>query len=400
MDFDLRNQGRIDVGGGGVACPDGSGIGGQGLSVAPKTRRGNRTGWTTGACAAAAARAATVGLVLGKVPAIIRTLLPNGQEVDFAVADHCIDAAGVKAVVVKDAGDDPDITHGARLEVLVASLPGPPGTIHLRGGIGVGTVTRPGLGLPVGEGAINPIPRQNITANVRAAAEGLLDTRGLGVTVSVPGGEALARKTLNPRLGILGGISILGTTGVVYPYSTSAYKAAVVQSIQGAAAAGRTTLALTTGRRTERFAMAHFPDWPEHAFVQMGDFVGAALQAASRAGLAQVVLVAMGGKLAKMAQGVDNTHAHKNELDMNRVALLAQQAGADRSLSRVIAQGPTVRFAVEEMARAGMELNFYRTLAVAAREGVRGWLQPGRTKVAVLALDFDGRFMVGVGIDE
>jgi len=366
------------------------------LSSNPKEIRGKRTGWTTGACSAAAARAATLGLLTGQIPKRVEMRLPDHQWVTFAVERGSLDENAATAVVVKDAGDDPDCTHGAHLVARVEPWFGQPGAIRLQGGTGVGTVTRPGLGLVVGEAAINPIPRENIIANVRDVALDLLKTHGLAVTLSVPGGETLALKTLNPRLGIVGGISILGTTGVVHPYSTSAYKAAVVQSIRGAAAAGLTFLALTTGRRTERFAMQRFPSWPPWSFVQMGDFVGAALEAAQSAGIQQVVLAAMGGKLAKMAQGVKNTHAHKTDLDMNRVAQLAQRGGAEPELMARIAQGTTVRFAVEEMDRFGLKTAFYQQLAQSAYAGIQPWLG-NRTAATVLALDFEGGLVAWAG---
>lgn len=364
-----------------------------------KKIRGTRTGFTTGACCAAAARAVTLGLSTGVVPSAVETSLPNGQRYLFPVVDGVVDARGVTAVVVKDAGDDPDCTHGARMVARGEPLSEYPGLIRLQGGKGIGTVTRPGLGLPVGEPAINSVPRENIIANVREVAGGFLDTQGIVITLSVPGGEALAEKTLNPRLGIVGGISILGTTGIVYPYSTSAYRAAIVQAIQGAVATGLDVLALTTGRRTERYAMDCFPQWPPWSFVQMGDFVGAALEAASVSGVAHVVLVAMGGKLAKMAQGVKNTHAHKTVLDMDLVASLASQAGASSPLAAIIAKGMTVRFAVEEMARANLESPFYQQLATAALNGVRPWLGGlgGKTEATVLALDFAGRIKAWAG---
>jgi len=366
------------------------------LNPKSKGDRGKRTGWTTGACSAAAARAATLGLRWGQVPDQVETLLPNGQRVAFAVAEWSKDRDGVWAAVIKDAGDDPDCTHGAHLVAHVEPWLDHPGEIMLHGGAGVGTVTRPGLGLPVGEAAINPVPRQNIIANVLEVAPPLLESHGLAVTISVPGGEALAQKTLNPRLGILGGISILGTSGVVYPYSTAAYKAAVVQAIHGAAAAGLKTLVLTTGRRTERFAMNHFPQWPEWAFVQMGDFVGAALAAATAARIQQVVLVAMGGKLAKMAQGLKNTHAHKTALNMDHVAQLAASVGAEASMVAEIAQGTTVRFAVEALTQVALQMPFYQKLAQAAHTGVQPWLGVG-TEATVLALDFEGGLITWAG---
>ena len=181
------------------------------------TPRGTRTGFTTGACAAAAARAAAQGLETGAVPDAMESLLPNGQRVRFAVHDGRCDAHSAHAMVVKFAGDDPDCTDGAHLTVDLRLLPGQAGEISFVAGDGVGTVTLPGLGLAVGGPAINPVPRQNIADNLHEAAPRLLAQHGLEVTVSVPGGQEMAKKTTNARLGILGGISILGTTGIVKP---------------------------------------------------------------------------------------------------------------------------------------------------------------------------------------
>ena len=228
--------------------------------IAPeKRRRGLRTGFTTGACAAAAARAAAVGLISGRVPDQIDCLLPNGQWARFAVIDGRLEEGSAHAVVVKDAGDDPDCTNGAHLTADVRPLPRAPGEVRIQGGPGIGTVTLPGLGLEVGGPAINPVPRRNIEENVRAAAGHWLAEQGLEVTISVPGGEKMALKTLNPRLGMLGGISILGTSGIVRPYSTASFRASVVQGIEVAAAQGQDTLVLTTGGRTEKFVMRTLP---------------------------------------------------------------------------------------------------------------------------------------------
>ena len=175
-------------------------------------KKGMRTGFTTGACSAAAARAATLALVHGEVPNTVECTLPNGQRVMFAVSDGRRDDRCAHAMVIKDAGDDPDCTQGAHLTADVCLRPDLPGQVLLVGGFGVGTVTMPGLGLDVGGPAINPVPRRNIEENVRAVAGTLLDQHGLEVTISVPQGVAMSKKTLNARLGIIGGISILGTT--------------------------------------------------------------------------------------------------------------------------------------------------------------------------------------------
>ena len=181
-----------------------------------------------------------------------------------------VDGDHAHAVSVKDAGDDPDATHGAHLTADVRRIPGGGGEVILLGGPGVGVVTKPGLGLDVGGPAINPVPRRNIVDNVRAAGAPLLDAGdSLAVTISVPGGEEMAKKTLNARLGIVGGISILGTTGIVRPYSTAAFRASVIQAIDVAANQGQTSVVFTTGGRTEKCAMREFPQLDEACFVQM-----------------------------------------------------------------------------------------------------------------------------------
>lgn len=264
-----------------------------------KKKKSTRTGFTTGACAAAAARAAILGLVEGRVPVGVICELPNGQAVRFAVTAGRCDGVCAHAVVVKDAGDDPDRTHGARLTADVRLLPEPPGRLLVEGGPGVGTMTMPGLGLTVGGPAINPVPRRNIADNVRAVAGSLLARQGLAVRISVPGGEVMAQKTLNPRLGILGGISILGTSGIVYPYSTASFRATVVQGIQVAAAQGQNIVVLITGRRTEKFAMRELSHLAPACFVQMGDFLSAALDTVVAVGIEVVVIGGMVGKLTK-----------------------------------------------------------------------------------------------------
>ena len=224
-----------------------------------KPQKGTRTGFTTGACSAAAARACAVGMVHGLVPPHITSLLPNGDRVSFAVGEGMVEGEGVerhaRSWIEKFAGDDRDCTDKAHLTVDLRLLPGQAGEISFVAGDGVGTVTLPGLGLAVGGPAINPVPRQNIADNLHEAAPRLLAQHGLEVTVSVPGGQEMAKKTTNARLGILGGISILGTTGIVKPYSTAAWRASVVQGIQVAATLDHGVVALTTGGRTETFAM-------------------------------------------------------------------------------------------------------------------------------------------------
>lgn len=365
--------------------------------------RGNRTGFTTGACSAAAARAATLGLLAGEVPATVVCRLPNGQEVSFAVSDGNLAGEGesrvAHAVVVKDAGDDPDATDGAHLTADVRVLPGRAGTIELKGGFGIGVVTKDGLGLAIGGPAINPVPRRNIRDNVVAAAGELLDHDGLEVTLSVPGGDAMAKKTLNARLGILGGISILGTTGIVRPYSTAAFRASVVQAVDVAATQGQTSVVFTTGGRTEKFAMGQLPELDESCFVQMGDFVKAAFQSAVKRRLPRVYVGAMVGKLTKMCQGLAVTHAWKAEVDRDLLADAAREVGAPADLIAAIRGAETARFAAERLAGLGLTVPFHRALAGKAIRSLKA-CHPGPYHLTVLVCDFEGRFICRVDPDE
>ena len=356
----------------------------------PKRDRGNRTGFSTGANSAAAAAAATLGLVHGRVPEFVDCVLPNTQRVRFAITDGWTDGQRARAVSIKDAGDDPDATNGARLTVEVERLPGAAGQIVLRGGPGVGVVTKSGLGLEVGGPAINPVPRRNIGDNVRAAGSSILDAGdGIAVTISVPGGDEMAKKTLNARLGILGGISILGTTGIVRPYSTAAFRASVVQAVDVAANQGQTSVVFTTGGRTEKCAMRCFPQLDEACFVQMGDFVKAAFQTAVKQQMRHIVVGAMVGKLTKIAQGLSVTHAWREEVDRELIASAAAEVGAPPDLVAEIRAAETARFAAERLAELDLAVAFHRALAERAIRSLRQ-RYPGPYRLTVLACNFEG----------
>jgi cobalt-precorrin-5B (C1)-methyltransferase len=356
-----------------------------------KRERGNRTGFTTGANSAAAAAAATLGLVEGRVPDSVVCVLPNTRQVTFAITDGWTDGTVAHAVSIKDAGDDPDATHGAHLTADVRRLPGAAGEIVLRGGAGIGVVTRPGLGLEVGGPAINPVPRKNILENVSAAGSRIFQAGdGLEVIISVPGGDEMAKKTLNARLGILGGISILGTTGIVRPYSTAAFRASVVQAVDVAANQGQTTVVFTTGGRTEKCAMREFAELDEACFVQMGDFVKAAFLSATRHRMQRIVVGAMVGKLTKIGQGLSVTHAWREEVDRDLVAEAAIAAGAPPDLVAEIRAAETARFAAERLSELGLSENFHRALALRAILSLRE-RYPGEHRLTVLACDFEGR---------
>jgi cobalt-precorrin-5B (C1)-methyltransferase len=316
-----------------------------------------RTGSTTGTCAAAAAKAATTALHTGEITETVEIGLPSGQRVRFPV-DTCTltpqDTAEApsqaEAVVVKDAGDDPDVTHGARLTATVRWRREP--GIELDGGVGVGVVTKPGLGLELGGPAINPVPRAMITQAIGEVID--LAQRGIKVVISVPGGEQMARKTTNARLGIIGGISILGTTGIVRPFSTASWRASVEQAISVLAAQGEDTVVLCTGGRTEKGAMTMLPQLPEVCFVEVGDFTGAALRRAVEHGLARVVFAGMAGKLTKLAAGVLMTHYTRSKVSLELLRDITLAAGGDQDLAGRVATANTARHAAELWDEAGL----------------------------------------------
>jgi cobalt-precorrin-5B (C1)-methyltransferase len=296
-----------------------------------------RRGWTTGACAAAAARAAASALLGRGFPDPVTIRLPRGGEATFALAEARLGAGAATAAIVKDAGDDPDVTHGCLVRVTVRH--GPAGTgVTFRAGEGVGTVTRAGLPVPPGEPAINPVPRRMLREAVAEAAGGPADVE---VTVAIPGGEALARRTLNARLGIVGGLSILGTTGIVIPYSCSSWIHSIHRGIDVARAAGLEHVAAATGRTSEA-TVQRLHGLPDMALIDMGDFVGATLKYLRRHPLPRLTLAGGIGKLAKLAQGHLDLHSRRSTLDRAALARTLAAAGAPAPLLARAAETPTV----------------------------------------------------------
>ena len=308
-----------------------------------------RTGWTTGTCASAAAKAAVTALLRQDAQQpVVEVALPSGRRITFATERVDLDDETAEAVVVKDAGDDPDVTHGAHL---TATATWSAGTgLTLDGGEGVGVVTKPGLGLQVGRPAINAVPRQMITQAVAEVVD--LEHRGVRVVVSVPDGERMARKTTNRRLGIVGGISILGTTGIVRPFSTASWRASVVQAVHVMGAQGEQTVVLCTGARTEHGGRALLADLPEVCFVEVGDFTGAALRAAAENGLQRVVFVGMIGKLTKLASGLLMTHYTRSRVDVGLLSAIT--APHDAGIAARVAEGNSGRHVFEMWESAGL----------------------------------------------
>lgn len=352
--------------------------------IPPPRAKGMRTGYTTGACATAAATAAARALLTGRAVESVVITLPIGKRVRFLVHACAVTLGEARCSVIKDGGDDPDVTHGAEVCATVRSSTAP--GIELRGGEGVGTVTRPGLGLDVGGPAINPIPRQMILEHVgQALAEP--GHGGLVVTISIPGGRELAKKTLNPRLGIVGGLSILGTTGIVRPYSTAAWRASVGQSIDVAAANGIAEVLMSTGGRSERYGQMLL-GLEEMALIEMGEFTGYALRRAAARGIQTVHLCGMIGKFAKIAQGHLMTHVAGNQVDTAFLAKIAEDEGAPDVLVETIRAANTARHVQELAVAHGLTRLFP---AICERVLDRCWqCVGGALALDVVMFDFDG----------
>jgi cobalt-precorrin-5B (C1)-methyltransferase len=291
--------------------------------------------------------------------------------------------------VVKDAGDDPDVTHGAEIFASVRRVP--EWGIHIRGGDGVGVVTQRGLELPVGSPAINPVPQRMIRQAVGDVLGSEQPEPGVEVTIRVPNGEELAKRTFNARIGILGGISILGTTGIVRAMSTAAWRASVLQSIDVAAANSIQHVVLSTGGRTEAFARKLYAALPEMAFVQMGIFTGACLRRAAERTVPCVSLCAMIGKLSKIAAGKMQTHVAGNQVDFAFLGQLARELCANEELVAAIASANTARH-VQELVEASGFVGFYSRLCERAAAKCSEVVQ-GAATIRVVLFDFDGRIL-------
>lgn len=361
------------------------------LPVGKKTSL--RTGYTTGTCAAAATKAALSTLVNGEKLSKVNVSLPKDKQItiDIAWIKHEGDKS-VTAAVIKDGGDDPDVTNGAEVCATV-SLLDTSSKIVIDGGMGVGRVTKPGLGLEIGKAAINPTPIRMINH----AIEEILNQQthkkyGLSVIISVPKGEEIARKTDNPRLGIIGGISILGTTGIVIPYSTASFAASIRQSIDVSRAMGSDSVILTTGGRSEDFARAIYGNSiADHAYIQIGDFIGFSIKQCAIKKIKKVYVVGFVGKLTKMAMGVKQTHVKGSHVDMNFLSELASRSGANKELVQQIKLANTARHVSELIDQSGFKV-FYDTLCKEVHNHLTKYSQY-HLQIKIILLDFNGKII-------
>jgi cobalt-precorrin-5B (C1)-methyltransferase len=354
----------------------------------PETREDGtplRRGWTTGACATAAAKAALTALLDGHFPDPVTITLPGGQQPAFALAEEELEDGWAEAGIIKDAGDDPDVTHGALIRTRVT--PGEPGSgITFVAGKGVGTVTKPGLPLAVGEPAINPVPRRMMRQVVEELAAAHGRAPDFVLTISVRDGEKLAEKTWNPRLGIVGGLSILGTTGIVIPYSCSAWIHSIHRGVDVARAMGLTHVVGSVGDTSEKAAMARL-GLPIEAYLDMGDFVGGMLKYLKAHPVERVTIAGGFAKLSKLAQGVMDLHSGRGGVDLDFLAGLMAEIGGDADLVARARQANTAKHVLDIANAAGLKL----ADAVADRARLAAQARvSAATRVSVLVVDRAG----------
>jgi len=348
-----------------------------------------RIGFTTGSSATAASVAALCSILEQKKIEQVNVILPKGKNLDIKIHSCEFCEKSSKCSVIKDGGDDPDVTHGAEI-IAELNLTDKIGEIEIDGGFGVGIVTKPGLGLEINKPAINPVPKKMIIENIKLVGKEILRTNGVRTIISVPKGRELAAKTDNPRLGIVNGISILGTSGFVIPFSTASFAAAIRQNLDVAIAMGNDTVVLTTGGRSEDFAKTII-DLPLHCFVQMGDFSGYAVQQCAKKGIKKAYVVGFIGKLAKMAAGVKQTHVKGSKVDMVFLSKLAQQLGIPEEIILEIKKANTARHVSEIVMKHGYD-EFFELICNEVQKHMNEHAKSS-LQIEVILFDFDGRIL-------
>ena len=348
-----------------------------------------RTGFTTGTCATAAAKAALLSMIEQKKIESVEVILPKGSSVKIAIQSCEFGKNKAKCSVIKDGGDDPDVTHGAEIFVDL-SLTEISNKIEITGGEGVGIVTKPGLGLELNKPAINPTPKKMIRENILEIGNSVLKKNGIKVIVSVPKGKELATKTDNPRLGIIGGISILGTSGIVIPFSTASFAASIRQNLDVSVAMGDKTVVLTTGGRSEDFSR-QIIDLPDHCFVQMGDFSGYTIQQCAKNEIEKAYVVGFIGKFAKMALGVKQTHVKGSKVDMNFLSELAKRSNTPNEVLEKIRNANTARHVLDIM-KENNNTGFFNEICTEVYNHMRNHSEQ-RISIEVILFDFDGKVL-------
>ncbi len=366
--------------------------------IEEKRRKGLlRTGFTTGTCACAATKSSLLFLITGKKNFETPITLPKGKTVHIKIAWIKKNSDGsVTASVIKDGGDDPDVTHGheicSTVEIITSKNLEQKCSVIIDGGIGVGRVTKPGLGLEIGSAAINPVPKKMIlqaVSEVLADNDEFIKKNIIKITISVPDGIELAKKTDNPRLGIINGISILGTSGIVYPFSTASFAASIRQSIDVSLALGTTTLILTTGGRSEDFARNLFGNLiPDHGYIQIGDFSGYSVKQCSIKNVKKVIIAGFIGKLTKMAMGIKQTHVRGSHVSMEFLADIASQCGASQPVIDQIREANTARHVSEIIQKNEIE-GFFELICKNVYNHMNQHVG-GNMEIEIILFDFDG----------
>ena len=348
-----------------------------------------KTGYTTGSSATAAAKAAFLSIINQKKIQNVNIILPRRSFLQIPVESCEFEYEKAKCTVIKNGGDDPDVTHGAEI-IVELSFTDKVNEIEIDGGEGVGIVTKQGLGLEIGKPAINPVPKKMINENLRESGKEILEKKGIRIIISVPKGRELAPKTDNPRLGIKDGISILGTSGIVIPFSTASYAASIRQNLDVAIAAGNETVVLTTGGRSEEYAKK-IVDLPIHCFVQMGDFSGYTIQQCGRKNIRKAYVVGFIGKLAKMAAGVKQTHVKGSKVDMNFLSELAKKANANEKVIASIKKANTARH-VSEIIKENNISGFFELICGETYKHMRKHSEE-KVPIDVILFDFEGEIL-------
>jgi len=352
-----------------------------------KPKEKMRTGFTTGTCATAGAKAALLSIINQEKIDFVDVTLPKKSLIKIKIENCKFNKNTATCTVIKDGGDDPDVTHGAEI-ITQVTLTEKLGDIEIDGGEGVGRVTKPGLGLEINSAAINPTPKKMIRENILEIAKDLLTKNGIKVMITVPKGRELAIKTDNPRLGIIGGISILGTSGIVVPYSTASFAASIRQSIEVTRAMGDDTVVLTTGGRSEDFSR-EIIKLSDHCFVQMGDFSGYTVQVCAKKEIKKAYVAGFIGKLAKMAMGVKQTHVKGSKVDMEFLADLAKKCGATLSVIDEIKKAFTARHVFEIINENNIP-DFFNIVCMEAHKQL-GNYSDNKFEIEVIMFDFDGK---------
>ena len=357
------------------------------MDIETKTKL--RTGFTTGSCATASSKACVLSIINQKKIEQTDIILPKRSKLDIQINSCEFTENSATCSVIKDGGDDPDVTHGAEIFVYV-ELTNNIGKIEIDGGEGVGRVTKPGLGLEIGSAAINPTPKKMILENVTEISKEILEKNGIMIKVSVPNGKELGPKTDNPRIGIMGGISILGTSGIVIPYSTASFAAAIRQQIAVVSSMNDDNVVLTTGGRSEDFARAII-ELPDHSFIQMGDFSGYTIKQCAKQGLKKAYVAGFIGKLAKMAAGVKQTHVKGGKVDMKFLSELAKRCDAKSDTISKILGANTARN-VQEIIMEDKVDGFFDEVTKEACNQMRQHSEE-KIPVEVILFDFDGKVL-------